>query len=427
MSRIPELIERKRDGNELSAAEIDELILGDVPDYQLAAFCMAVFFRGMSSAETFALTDAMVRSGEQIDIGGALGRRVVDKHSTGGVGDKATLAVGPIVAACGVPFGKMSGRGLGHTGGTLDKLEAIPGFRVGLSTDEFIAQVRDVGIAVVGQTANLVPADKKLYGLRDVTATVDSVPLIAASIMSKKIASGADAIVLDVKVGDGAFMKSVADARVLAEAMIDLGRSAGRDVVCELTDMDQPLGRAVGNALEVHEAVATLRGDGPDDLTELVLASCAHLLALSDLGIDRDEGRRRAEHAIADGSALETYGRWVRAQGGDPDRELPKAPFIREVFASRDGYVQRLAALPVGVAALHLGAGRRTKDDPIDHSVGVICRKKRGDEVQEGEPLAEIHARDEATADNAAGTVLGAYVIDGSSPPSIPIVLDTIA
>ncbi len=427
MSRIPELIERKRDGNELSAAEIDELILGDVPDYQLAAFCMAVFFRGMSSAETFALTDAMVRSGEQIDIAGALGRRVVDKHSTGGVGDKATLAVGPIVAACGVPFGKMSGRGLGHTGGTLDKLEAIPGFRVELSTDEFIAQVRDIGIAVVGQTANLVPADKKLYGLRDVTATVDSVPLIAASIMSKKIASGADAIVLDVKVGGGAFMKSVEDARVLAEAMIDLGRSAGRDVVCELTDMDQPLGRAVGNALEVHEAVATLRGDGPDDLTELVLASCAHLLALSDLGIDRDEGRRRAEHAIADGSALETYERWVRAQGGDPDGELPKAPFIREVFASRDGYVQRLAALPVGVAALHLGAGRRTKDDPIDHSVGVICRKKRGDEVQEGEPLAEIHARDEATADDAADTVLGAYVIDASSPPSIPIVLDTIA
>jgi len=427
MSRIPELIERKRDGGELSAAEIDELVLGDVPDYQLAAFCMAVYFRGMSGAETFALTDAMVRSGEQIDIASALGRRVVDKHSTGGVGDKATLAVGPIVAACGVPFGKMSGRGLGHTGGTLDKLEAIPGFRVELTTADFIAQVRDIGIAVVGQTANLVPADKKLYGLRDVTATVDSVPLIAASIMSKKIASGADAIVLDVKVGDGAFMKSVADARVLAEAMIDLGRNAGRDVVCELTDMDQPLGRAVGNALEVREAVATLHGEGPDDLTELVLASCAHLLALSDLGIDREEGRRRAEHALADGSAVDAYERWVRAQGGDPDAELPKAHFIREVFASRDGYVQRLAALPVGLAALHLGAGRRTKDDPIDHAVGVICRKKRGDEVQEGEPLAEIHARDEATADEAASAVLGAYVIDGVPPPSTPIVLDTIA
>ncbi|HUZ98999.1 MAG TPA: thymidine phosphorylase [Gaiellaceae bacterium] len=425
---IPELIERKRDGGELTQGEIDELILGDVPDYQLAAFCMAVYFRGMSSTETFALTDAMVRSGAQIDIGKALGRRVVDKHSTGGVGDKATLAVGPIVAACGVPFGKMSGRGLGHTGGTLDKLEAIPGFRVELSTEEFIAQVRDVGIAVVGQTANLVPADKKLYGLRDVTATVDSVPLIASSIMSKKIASGADAIVLDVKVGDGAFMKSVADARVLAEAMIALGREAGRDVVCELTDMSQPLGQTVGNALEVREALATLRGEGPADLTELVLASCAHLLALSDLGVDQAEGRHRAEQAVADGLAVTAYERWVRAQGGDPDGEaLPKAPFIREVFASRDGHVQRLAALPIGLAALHLGAGRRTKDDPVDHAVGVVCRKKRGDEVQEGEPLAEIHARDEATAVEAADAVFEAYLLGDEPPSAVPIVLETIA
>jgi pyrimidine-nucleoside phosphorylase len=321
----------------------------------------------------------------------------------------------------------MSGRGLGHTGGTLDKLEAIPGFRVELSTDEFVAQVREVGIAVVGQTANLVPADKMLYGLRDVTATVDSVPLIAASIMSKKIASGADAIVLDVKVGDGAFMKSVADARVLAEAMIALGRDAGRDVVCELTDMDQPLGQAVGNALEVHEAIATLRGEGPGDLTELVLASCAHLLALSDLEVDHAEGRRRAEQAIANGSAVDAYERWVRAQGGDPGAELPKAPFIHEVFASRDGYVQRLAALPVGLAALHLGAGRRTKDDPVDPAVGVVCRKKRGDLVQEGEPLAEIHARDEATADEAADTVLGAYTIGDEPPRTVPIVLETVA
>ncbi len=424
---IPELIERKRDGGELTQSEIDELILGDVPDYQLAAFCMAVYFRGMSSAETFALTDAMVRSGEQIHIGESLGRRVVDKHSTGGVGDKATLAVGPIVAACGVPFGKMSGRGLGHTGGTLDKLESIPGFRVELSTDEFIAQVRDIGIAVVGQTANLVPADKKLYGLRDVTATVDSVPLIASSIMSKKIASGADAIVLDVKVGDGAFMKSVADARVLAEAMIALGREAGRDVVCELTDMSQPLGQTVGNALEVREALATLRGEGPDDLTELVLMSCAHLLALSDLGVDEAEGRSRAEQSVSDGSAVAAYERWVRAQGGDPDAELPKAPFIVEVFASRPGHVQRLAALPIGLAALHLGAGRRTKDDPVDHAVGVICRKKRGDEVQEGEPLAEIHAADEATAAEAAETVFGAYLLGDEPPAAVPIVLETIA
>jgi pyrimidine-nucleoside phosphorylase len=274
-----ELIQRKRDGAELSAAELRELILGyargDVPDYQLAAFCMAVFFRGLTSEETFALTEAMIASGETLDLGKALGRRVVDKHSTGGVGDKTSIAVGPIVAACGVPFGKMSGRGLGHTGGTLDKLEAIPGFRVELSLEEFIAQVRDVGLAIVGQTADLVPADKKLYALRDVTATVDIVSLIAASIMSKKIAGGADAIVLDVKVGDGAFMKTLLDARVLAEVMQALGERAGRKVVCLLTDMDQPLGHAVGNALEIREAVATLRGEGPSDFSELVLDASA--------------------------------------------------------------------------------------------------------------------------------------------------------
>ena len=424
---IVEIIQRKRDGKELSAEEIDELLLGDVPDYQLAAWLMAVYFQGMSPRETFALTDAMVRSGDEIHLGDALGRRVVDKHSTGGVGDKATLAVGPVVAACGVPFGKMSGRGLGHTGGTLDKLESIPGFRVELSTDEFVAQVRDVGIAVVGQSANLVPADKKLYALRDVTATVDNVSLIAASIMSKKIASGADAMVLDVKVGDGAFMKSLDDAQVLAEAMIALGRHAGRDVVCELTDMEQPLGRAVGNALEVHEAVATLRGEGPADLTHLVVESCAHLLQLSDLGVDLAEGRRRAEAAIADGSAVAAYERWVRAQGGDPDdAALEKAPFIKEIYAPRDGYVQRLGALPVGLAALHLGAGRRTKDDSVDHAVGVVCRKKRGDAVEEGEPLAEIHARTRASADEGAAAVLGAYEIGDEAPPVVPIVLGVI-
>src|SRR5437667_6813816 len=262
-----ELIRRKRDGERLSSEELSELVLayarGDVPDYQMTAFCMAVYFRGLNGEETFAVTDARVRSGETIDLGAALGRRVVDKHSTGGVGDKTTLAVGPIVAACGVPFGKMSGRGLGHTGGTLDKLEAIPGFRIELTTDAFLAQVREIGIAIVGQTGDLVPADKKLYALRDVTATVDNVSLIAASIMSKKLAAGADAIVLDVKVGDGAFMKTLEDAEVLGEAMLALGRRAGREVVCLLTDMNQPLGRAVGNALELREALATLRGEGP--------------------------------------------------------------------------------------------------------------------------------------------------------------------
>jgi pyrimidine-nucleoside phosphorylase len=424
---VVEIIQRKRDGDELSDAEIDELVLGDVPDYQLAAFLMAVYFKGLSSRETFALTDAMVRSGEQIDLHTAIGRRVVDKHSTGGVGDKATLAVGPVVAACGVPFGKMSGRGLGHTGGTLDKLESIPGFRVELTTDEFVQQVRDVGIAVVGQSTDLVPADKKLYALRDVTATVDNVSLIAASIMSKKIASGADAIVLDVKVGDGAFMKTVDEAKTLAEAMVALGRHAGRDVVCELTDMDQPLGNAVGNALEVKEALATLRGDGPPDLTELVVGASAHLLELSDLGVDGAEAKRRVQQAITDGSAVEAYERWVRAQGGDPDEAaLPKAPFIREVFAPRDGFVRRLAALPIGMTALHLGAGRRTKDAAVDHAVGIVCKKKRGDAVEEGEPLAEIHARDEATAEEAATAVHDAYELGDEAPRPIPIVLQTL-
>ena len=384
-----ELIQRKRDGGELGADELRDLVLGyaggDVPDYQMAAFCMAVMFRGLTGAETLAMTEAFVGSGETIDMAAQLGRRVVDKHSTGGVGDKTSIAVGPIVAACGVPFGKMSGRGLGHTGGTLDKLESIPGFRVELGLDEFIAQVRDVGMAIIGQTADLVPADKKLYALRDVTATVDSVALIAASIMSKKIAAGAEAIVLDVKVGDGAFMKSLQDAQILAETMLELGSRAGRDVVCLLTDMDQPLGNAVGNALELREAMATLRGEGPPDFTELVVAACSRLLALSDLDVDEAEGRRRAEAALVDGSAIDAYERWIRAQGGDPSEDvLPRAPVVAEVEAPRAGYVTRLGAIQVGLAALHLGAGRRTKEDAIDHSVGIVCHRKRGDEVGAG-------------------------------------------
>src|SRR6266508_3081082 len=372
-----ELIRRKRDGERLPADEIAELVLayarGEVPDYQMAAFCMAVYFRGLNGAETFAFTDAMIRSGETIELGKAIGRKVVDKHSTGGVGDKTSLAVGPIVAACGVPFGKMSGRGLGHTGGTLDKLESIPGFRVELTTEEFIDQVRSVGLAIVGATANLVPADKKLYALRDVTATVDNYSLIAASIMSKKIAGGADAIVLDVKVGDGAFMKTLEDARELADVMIDLGRRAGREVVAVISDMDEPLGHAVGNALEIREAIATVRGEGPPDFVELVLEACSRLLALSDLGVDEAEGRRRAEAALADGSAVAAYERWIRAQGGDPSEDaLPRAAVVARVEAPRDGYVTRLGAIQLGLAALHLGAGRRTKDDAIDHSVGIV-------------------------------------------------------
>src|SRR6476469_3553291 len=313
MIRPAELIERKRDGGELSAEEWNELMLGyardEVPDYQLAALAMAIFFRGLTPRETYDLTNAMIATGDTVDLHSALGRKVVDKHSTGGVGDKTSIAVGPIVAACGVPFAKMSGRGLGHTGGTLDKLESIPGFRVELSTEELVAQVRDAGMAIVGAGADLVPADKRLYALRDVTATVDIVPLIASSIMSKKLAAGAQAIVLDVKVGDGAFMRTLDDARVLAEQMRDIGTMAGREVTCLLTDMDQPLGRAVGNALEVDEARDTVRGDGPEDFTELVLDASARLLAYSDLGIDVEEGRCRAEAAVQDGSALDLYER----------------------------------------------------------------------------------------------------------------------
>ena len=426
-----ELIERKRNGEELPAAEISDLILGyargEIPDYQLAAFCMAVYFRGMTAAETYALTDAMIRSGRTLDLGGALGRKVVDKHSTGGVGDKTTIAVGPIVAACGVPVGKMSGRGLGHTGGTLDKLEAIPGFTVDLSVDRFVEQVKEVGLAIVGQTHDLVPADKKLYGLRDVTGTVDILPLIASSIMSKKIAGGADAIVLDVKVGDGAFMKTLEDARALAQAMLELGEQAGREVVCLLTDMDQPLGAAVGNALEIAEARDTVRGEGPLDFTELVLDACGRLLAFSDLGIDEEEGRRRAEAAVADGSALALYERWIRAQGGDPDPDaLPTAPVVLQVRAPRAGSVVRLGAIAVGMAALHLGAGRRTKEDSIDHSVGVVCHAKRGASVAAGDVLAEVHAPDQAAGTEAVEAVLAAYELGNEPPREHPILLDVV-
>jgi pyrimidine-nucleoside phosphorylase len=429
--RPAELIQRKRDGEELTAEEIAALVLAyardDVPDYQMAAFCMAVYFKGLSHAETHALTDAMVQSGETVDLS-SLGRKVVDKHSTGGVGDKTSIALGPVVAACGVPFAKMSGRGLGHTGGTLDKLESIPGFSVELDIHTFLSQVREIGMAIIGQTAELVPADKRLYALRDVTATVDTIPLIASSIMSKKIAGGADAIVLDVKVGDGAFMKDLDSARELAEAMRELGFRAGREVVCELTDMDQPLGQAVGNALEIREAVATLRGEGPPDLVELVLGAATHLLALSDLGIDPAGGRAKAEAAISDGSALAFYERWIRAQGGDPALDaLPQAPVIRPVPAGSEGYVQRIATTAIGEAALGLGAGRLRKEDDIDHAVGIVCIAKRGNEVAADDEIAHVHARTEETAAAGVAEVQAAYGIGSEAPPDVPIVLDVIA
>ena len=432
MIRPVELIQRKRDGGELTPEELNELMLGyardEIPDYQLAALCMAIYFRGLTSSETYAMTEAMIATGETVDLRAALGRKVVDKHSTGGVGDKTSIAVGPIVAACGVPFAKMSGRGLGHTGGTLDKLESIPGFRVELSTDEFVAQVPEAGMAIIGASANLVPADKKLYALRDVTATVDNYSLIAASIMSKKIAGGAEAIVIDAKVGDGAFMKSVEDARALAEAMLDLAHRADREVVCLLTDMNRPLGRAVGNSLEIREAIATIRGEGPPDFLELVLEACSHLLAVSDLHVDQEEGRDMAARAIADGSALAAYERWIRAQGGDPDEgALPTAPIVKELTADRGGYVAELGAVAVGLAALHLGAGRQTKDDSIDHSVGIVCLSKPGDQVAQGEALAEIHAATQADAEEAARELRAAYILADEAPPRRSVILDVIA
>jgi len=431
MIRPADLIQRKRDGEELGDDELAELILGyargEVPDYQLAAFCMAVYFRGLSPRETFVLTDAMIRSGETIDLGAALGRKVVDKHSTGGVGDKTSLAVAPIVAACGVPLGKMSGRGLGHTGGTLDKLESIPGYRTELTLDEFVAQVRDVGCAIIGQTGDLVPADKLLYGLRDVTATVDQRSLIAASIMSKKLAAGAQAIVLDVKVGDGAFMRTLAEARALSETMISLGREAGREVVCLLTDMDQPLGAAVGNSLEVREALDTVRGRGPADFTELVLDACGKLLALSDLGVDEAEGRRRAETAVQDGSAEMTWRRWLEAQGGTADEAaLPVAPVVREVAAPHAGHVTALSAIAVGNAAMQLGAGRRTKSDAVDHAVGIVCHAKRGAEVAKGDVLAHVHARTAEAAEQAVAGILAAYTIGDEAPSVRGVLLEVV-
>jgi pyrimidine-nucleoside phosphorylase len=425
-----ELIELKRNGGEIPAPELREFVAAyvrdEIPDYQAAALLMAVWFRGLSPAETFALTEAMVASGETVDLAARLGRRVVDKHSTGGVGDKTTIAVGPVVAACGAPFGKMSGRGLGHTGGTLDKLESVPGFRVELTTEELAAQVREIGLAIAGQSADLVPADRKLYALRDVTATIDEVSLIAASIMSKKIACGASALVLDVKVGEGAFMRTEEDARRLAETMRGLGQEAGMDVSCLLTDMEQPLGRAVGNALEVQEAYDTLTGGGPPDFRELVIEAATQLLALSDLGLGADDARRRATGSLDDGSALAAYERWIRAQGGDPDPALlPRAAVIRELAAPDTGFVREVRARQVAGVAMDLGAGRERKEDPVDHAVGVVCRAKRGDRVEQGEPLAEIHARDETAAASAEGPLLAAYEI-GDEPAPRPLVLEVI-
>ncbi len=415
--RAVDIIAAKRDGLELSAEEIgyfiEGLTSGEIPDYQVAAWAMAVLLQGMTPRETTDLTMAMVRSGETLDLT-AVAPWVVDKHSTGGVGDKTSLVVAPVIAALGLPVGKMSGRGLGYSGGTLDKLEAIPGFQVALSMERFLGNLRDYGIVLAGQTADLAPADGKLYALRDVTATVPSLPLIASSIMSKKIAAGAQAIVLDVKVGRGAFMETLDEARALAEMMVSIGNGAGRQVTALLSDMSQPLGCAVGNALEVVEAVETLRGGGPSDFVEHCVVLSAEMLTLGKRAASPQEGRALAERSLRNGSALETFRKWVRAQDGDVRAVddlslLPQAAQIVTVVAPRDGYIAGIDAREVGLTSVALGAGRARKGDPVDHAVGVVLGPKVGQPVHAGDLLFSVHARDEANATSACKRLLAAY------------------
>ncbi|RYG74621.1 pyrimidine-nucleoside phosphorylase [Lentibacillus lipolyticus] len=400
--RMYDLIEKKRNGEALLPDEIhffiDGYTNGDIPDYQVSAFLMAIYFQGMTEAERAELTAAMAASGDQIDLSPISGIKV-DKHSTGGVGDTTTLILAPLVASAGVPVAKMSGRGLGHTGGTIDKLEAIPGFHVELTNDEFMNLVNKNKVSVVGQTGNLTPADKKLYSLRDVTATVNSIPLIASSIMSKKIASGADAIVLDVKTGAGAFMKDYQDAKELAEAMVSIGNHVGRKTMAVISDMSQPLGRVVGNALEVKEAIDTLRGNGPSDLTELCLELGSHMTVLAGMANSADEARKQLSENLNNGKALDRFKTFLSSQGGDsqvvdnPDL-LPQAAQQIELTAKKSGTVSGIIADDVGTAAMMLGAGRATKESAIDLSVGIVLHKKIGDPVKEGEPLLTIHTND---------------------------------
>ncbi|REJ17545.1 MAG: pyrimidine-nucleoside phosphorylase [Bacillaceae bacterium] len=398
--RMVDLIEKKRDGKALTKKEIRYIIegytAGEIPDYQMSAFAMAVFFRGMTEEEMAELTMAMVDSGEKIDLSEIKGIKV-DKHSTGGVGDKTTLVLAPLVASAGVPVAKMSGRGLGHTGGTIDKLESIPGFHVEIDNRQFVRLVNQNKIAVVGQTGNLTPADKKLYALRDVTATVNSIPLIASSIMSKKIAAGADAIVLDVKTGSGAFMKNIEESKKLAKAMVKIGENVGKKTIAVISDMSQPLGFAIGNALEVQEAIDTLKGEGPEDLTELCLTLGSFMVYMAEKADSLEKARKLLEQSIASGKALETFKTFVSAQGGDASivddpSKLPHSLYTFELKAKEEGYVNEIAADAVGTAAMWLGAGRATKDAAIDLAVGLILHKKIGDYVKKGETFVTIYS-----------------------------------
>jgi len=427
--RAVDIIIKKRDKQELTSQEIEFFIQGftngEIPDYQASAFAMTILLNGMTPFETADLTLAMARTGQVLDLSDVVDI-AVDKHSSGGVGDKTSISVMPMVAACGLPVGKMSGRGLGFSGGTLDKLESIPGYRVDLSTDEFKKQLKEKGIVLTGQSLDLAPADGKMYALRDVTGTVQSMPLIASSIMSKKIASGAQAIVLDVKTGLGAFMQTLEEARELGELMVDIGRLAGRKTVALLSDMNQPLGSAVGNALELIEAIELLHGRAPKDYYEHCLHLSAHMLVLGQRAKDLDEGRAMAQKSIDDGSALENFRVLVQAQGGDVSyvddmSKYARAKYVEVVNAPRNGFISQVHARIVGEASVALGAGRAKKGDPIDHAVGFLIHKKVGDKVEAGEPLFEIHANDEAKLVEARTNVLSAYAFSDEFVPPLPL------
>ncbi len=432
--RAVDVIRKKRDGQALGRAEIDAFIAGATagfwPDYQTSALLMAVVLRGMTAEETAWLTAAMVRSGEQLDLSDLPGPKV-DKHSTGGVGDKTSLVLAPLAAACGAVVPMMSGRGLGHTGGTLDKLEAIPGFRVGLGLAEFRAALRDVGCALIGQTADIAPADRKLYALRDVTATVESIPLITASILSKKVAEGIEALVMDVKCGRGAFMKARGDARRLAESLVAIGRANGVRTEALLTAMDAPLGRAAGNALEVIEAIEALKGRGPRDLEDLSVALAARLLRLGGLAATDAEAEAKVRAALASGRGVEKFRQIIARQGGDPRviddyARLPAAPHRRVVEADRTGFVASLDAELVGRATMLLGAGRDRVEDTIDPAVGAVVRVKPGDAVRPGQPILELHYREAGQLDAALALVRAACVIADGPPAPQPLILETI-
>lgn len=431
--RMYDIILKKRSNLPLTDEELRFLISGyvngDIPDYQVSALLMTIVFNGMNARELGTLTMAMAQSGNMVDLSNIDGI-TVDKHSTGGVGDKTTLIIGPLVAACGGKVAKMSGRGLGHTGGTIDKMESIPNLKVSLDQEAFINQVNTIGLAVIGQSEGLAPADKKLYALRDVTGTVDSIPLIASSVMSKKLASGAQAILLDVKVGSGAFMKTIDDARALAKAMVDIGTENGRSVKAVLTDMDRPLGHAIGNALEIREVINTLKGHGPEDLTHECLIMAAHMLVLSQI-CDYETALSRVQQALNSGAALERLRMMIDAQGGDSrvlDDEslLAIGKFTYDVTAPQDGYITHMNTEQCGIASVMLGAGRTVKDGPIDYSAGIVMHKKTGDAVRAGESIATLYASHESLLVNAAKTYLEAITFGKTAPVVVDTILDMV-